>query len=377
MKNLKICFVQPSVYSLFNKNCRQTFGGAEVQVYQIGKYISENYNNIKISYLVGDFKQEKIEIYNDIEIYKGKSFLINDPKLVQLYKAFKIFFCLKNIKADIYIQRTATIGTGLVAFFCKLFKKKFIYMISHEIDVSGEFKRKNKFNGIIYEWGLKNADLIISQSEKQKELLKRNYNKKSVVIKSVYKIKEDIGFDDKKYVLWVGRCEKWKAPEKYLQLVKNNQDIKFIMIMPKSNSKFYDNSFKIIQKKTSKLKNLTFIEKVSFNEIDKYFKKAKMFINTSDYEGFPNTFIQAAKNKVPILSLNVNPDDFLNNNDCGFCVNDLEKMEKKIRELWNDKKIRERLGENAYRYAKNNHNIEKNAKMFVKTTCNLIGFDFK
>lgn len=372
MKNLKICFIQPSVYSLFNKNCKQTFGGAEVQVYQIGKYISENYNNFEISYLVGDFGQRKIEVYSNIKIYKGKSFLTKDSKYVQLYKAFKIFFCLKNIKADVYVQRTATVGTGLVAFFCKLFKKKFIYMISHEIDVSKEFRKKNKFSGIIYEWGLKNADLIISQSEKQKDTLKRNYNKKSVVIKSVYDIEKDLDIKNKGYVLWVGRCEKWKAPEKYIQLAENNQEMEFIMIMPKSNNKSCDDYFKTIQKKANKLKNLIFIEKVFFGEINKYFKKAKIFINTSDYEGFPNTFIQAAKNKVPILSLNVNPDDFLSKNECGFCVNDLGKIERKLIELWNNKKLREELGKNAYSYAKNSHDIEKNVRVFINTIRDLI-----
>ena len=364
--NSRICFIQLSIYPLFNKNCRRTFGGAEVQVYQIGKHISKNYNNIRVSYLVGDLGQKKVEIYDNIKIYKGPAFTINSPKYTQLFEVLKILFCLKNINADIYIQRSATAGTGLIAFFCKLFSKKFVYMISHEIDVSGEFKEKNKLAGYFYEWGLKNADLVVSQSERQKELLEKNYNKKSVVIKSVYKIGKDISLSDKEYVLWVGRCEKWKAPEKYLQLVKNNQKIKFITIMPKSNDKSYNDYFETVQKKASELKNLIFIKEVSFSEINEYFKKAKIFINTSDYEGFPNTFIQAAKNKVPILSLNVNPDNFLDKYNCGFCINDLKKMEEKLIELWYDRSLREKLGENAYKYTKDNHEIKKNVEIFME-----------
>lgn len=369
--NLKICFVQPSVYPLFNKKSKRTFGGAEVQVYQIGKYISKNYTTIKISYWVGNFGQKKVETYDNVKIYRGVALEKNDSKCSQLCKSLQLFFHLKSINADVYVQRSATAGTGLIAFFCKLFNKKFVYMVSHEIDVSGEFKRKNKLNGKIYEWGLKNANLIITQSEKQKELLRENYNKKSVVIKSIYKIEKDTSFDNKKYVLWVGRCEKWKAPEKYIQLAENNQALKFIMIMPKSNNKLYDNYFKVIREKASGVENLVLIERVIFSEIDEYFKKAKIFINTSDYEGFPNTFIQAAKNKVPILSFNVNPDNFLSKHQCGFCINDLKKIEEKLRELWNDKKLRNKLGENAYKYAKNNHDIKKNTQIFIDAIYNL------
>ena len=373
MKNkLKICFVQPSVYSLFNKKNKRIFGGAEVQVYQIGNYIAENYRSVGVSYLVGNFGQAKIEIYNNIKIYRGANFFKDRSKFIQLREALKLLVCLKKINADVYIQRSATAGTGLIALFCKLFNKKFVYMISHEIDVSEEFKKKNKFGGRIYEWGLKNADLVISQSEKQKELLEKNYCKESIVIKSVYEIERDINFDNKKYVLWVGRCEKWKAPEKYLQLAKNNQEIKFIMIMPKSNNKFYDDYFETIQKKASKIRNLIFIESVTFNEINKYFKKAKIFINTSNYEGFPNTFIQAAKNKTLILSLNVNPDNFLDKYQCGFCNDDLEKLGERLGELWNNKRLGERLGENAYKYAEDNHDIKRNVKIFMDAIYNLI-----
>ena len=369
--NLKICFVQPSVYPLFNKKNKRTFGGAEVQVYQIGNYIADNYGGISVFYLVGNFGQEKIEIYNSVRIYRGANFLKDRSKFIQLREILKLLSSLKEINADVYVQRSATAGTGLIAFFCKLFNKKFIYMASHEIDVSGEFKRKNKLAGYFYEWGLKNANLVVSQSEEQKKLLMKNYDKKSIVINSVYKIEKNIDVKNKKYVLWVGRCEKWKAPEKYIQLTENNQEIKFIMIMPKSNNEFYDDYFKNIQKKASKIKNLIFIEKVIFDEIDDYFKKAKIFINTSNYEGFPNTFIQAAKNKTPIISFNVNPNNFLDKYKCGFCIGNLKKIEEKLIELWNNKELREKLGENAYKYAKDNHDIKRNTKIFIDAIYNL------
>ena len=116
------------------------------------------------------------------------------------------------------------------------------------------------------------------------------------------------------------------------------------------------------REKQKKIENLEFIEYVPFDEIDEYFQKAKIFVNTSIKEGFPNTFIQAAKNKTPIISLNVNPDNFLNEYNCGFCSNDdFGEMNKILNKVLNDDDLYKQISENVCNYAKGNHDIEKNA----------------
>ena len=39
--------------------------------------------------------------------------------------------------------------------------------------------------------------------------------------------------------------------------------------------------------------------------------KSKILINTSSFEGFPNTFVQAWANGVPVISLKVDPDNII------------------------------------------------------------------
>ena len=89
-----------------------------------------------------------------------------------------------------------------------------------------------------------------------------------------------------------------------------------------------------------------------------FFQNVKIFVNTSTYEGFPNTFIEAWKNGIPVISLNVNPDDIITAYSLGFCSKTISQMNKDINLLYSDEKLYKKLSNSAYLYVKKNHNLE-------------------
>jgi glycosyltransferase involved in cell wall biosynthesis len=60
------------------------------------------------------------------------------------------------------------------------------------------------------------------------------------------------------------------------------------------------------------------LEWIPFEEVERLFAQALVLINTSLFEGFPNTFLQAGKYAVPLLSLQVDPDGFIEGYECGI-----------------------------------------------------------
>ena len=106
--------------------------------------------------------------------------------------------------------------------------------------------------------------------------------------------------------------------------------------------------------------------------MDSFFERAKVFVNTSESEGFPNTFVQACKNATPILSLTVNPDDFINKHGCGLCSNgDWDIFVDMLQRLLDEETSR-KYGRNGRRYAEENHDIRKISKKYEETFRQLV-----
>lgn len=357
-KKRRICFVSLYAYSLFDDRCSVPHGGSEVQLYQLAKKLAQ-FGVAKVSFVVGDFGQADEEVFDGIKVVKAFPVKQREFKYITgIFYQLKFFRLLRRVNADVYVQRAAGIETGLLALFCRIFRKKFIYMAASSIDVDGSFGKRDWIANIFYSLGLRNTSKVVVQSEDQRGLLKKNYGKDSVIIKNSFVLPEQtVPREVRRFILWVGSAQNLKQPWVLLDIATKIPSEQFVMIMPKHDESLW----KKTQEAAQVIPNLRFIETVPFSEINEYFAKAKLFINTSVFEGFPNTFVQAAMYGVPIVSLNVNPDNFLNEYGCGFCAgSDVAGLVNGVRAVLNDEAEWSKKSLHARHYATENHDIEVN-----------------
>jgi glycosyltransferase involved in cell wall biosynthesis len=356
---MKICFIAPKAYQLFNPKIKSTFGGAEVQLSLLSKELAKD-KKLNVNFMVADYGQNNVENYSDVKVWKSLNFKTN--KLNQTKDFFKVF---NKINADIYIQRTLTIQSGLIALYCKLRKKKFVYMVAHDRETDKKHEiYLNFINSFFAKLTFKLANKVIVQNEYQKENILKNFKRESFLLKKgliVESIKENkIKYD----AIWVGRCEKWKNPEIFLDLVKSFSKSKFIMVCPKATNK--EKYFNEISKKANKLKNLTFIDFIENNKINDLLYQSKVFIFTSDKEGdWPMTVLEAASCGVPIISYKLNYDYLIDKYNGGiYCNNNFVKFKKVFKELITNDYMLANYSKNVYKYAKENHDIKINTNIF-------------
>ena len=352
---MKIAVILPAgSEALFDRNSQQVFGGANVQMYQIAKELGQC-EGVDCYTLIEDYQTIDFDEQGSFKLVKtyGKS----DPTLVKFWKYHRQ---LQKIKPDAILQHGLTFFSALLAIYCKLLGVSFVYMFAHDVEAEGRYQESGK-RSPIFKWLLSNAHVLITQNTYQKDQLLKRYGRKSQVVRNGFYLKLTKQSQGD-YVLWIARHSTWKRPELFIQLACENPHLQFKMVCPTSMAADYDD---LIQK-ASEVSNLEFVKFVPFDQIDAYFNKAKLVANTSDHEGFPQTFIQATINSLPVLSLNVNPDQVLTDYGFGFCCNgNMDVLNEKLHLIFTDEALYREMSSKAYLYAGENHDIQKNVEQIV------------
>jgi glycosyltransferase involved in cell wall biosynthesis len=356
---MKICFIQPRAYELFQPAVQTQFGGAEVQMYLHAKELAKHPEH-QVSFMVADYGQAKKETYDNVQVYKSINFRHSlFRQIVAFYKTFRI------IDPDIYLQMTLTRFSFIIALWCLLTGKKFVYLISHDHDLNGKILKTNfilqKLSLLVFIFSHK----IIAQNKYQYELLKK-YHIHSEIIRSSLEAAPQTA-NEKEYHLWIARAEVWKRPELFIQLAECYPDEKFLMVCPPF-SEVDTDYFTSLMQHSSRLKNLVFIDHyIHFSELDNLFSKSKLFINTSESEGFPTTFIHACKNGIPVLSLSVNPDNIFETHGIGFyCHDKMEELKARMEEICRDEELYKTTVQNCLRYFDTHHHLSVNSAALIK-----------
>lgn len=360
---VRICFVAPKAYGLFDPRIQTGFGGAEVDLYLLAAELAKD-SDFDVSFITADYGQIDGQTIENVRILKSL-----DWKQNSLVGAMKIRRALKQARADMYMIKTASPGVPLVWAFCRTHRKKFLYRTAHSSECDGTYIKKHPLLGRLFAFCLGRADGVFVQNQSDSEQLRRTMRVESLVIPNGHR-KTTAAACRRDHVLWVGRSVGFKQPQRYLELARQFPHVPFIMICRQAAG---DLDYQSLQKQAGQISNLKFIQNADFHDIDKYFARAMVFVNTSDAEGFANTFIHAAKNGTAILSFAVNPDDFLTRFACGLCCGgNFTMMVRGLDSLLQGAKYLQ-AGENAKKYFGQRHDIEKIARKYKAVLFGLVG----
>ncbi len=264
---------------------------------------------------------------------------------------------LIKIKPHAILQRGASRNLFFIAFWAKLLGIKLVFLGARDNDFEvGNELIRYKHDRMLYRWGIRITSNFILQNKLQEERLRRNYRKKKILCIPNIWLKpvknEKIGIDSKQYALWVGTFNKRKRPEWYIDLSKKLREKKFVMVGGPGNLEFYNQC-----KSASKLvENMSFLGQQNFWFTNTLFSKAKVFVCTSESEGFPNTFLQAWANNKPIITT-FDPSGIVKKEGLGIVVSNMEELANAVYTLESQNKY-EKIQNNITQYFFENHNAQ-------------------
>lgn len=345
-----ICFIAPNAFPLLADDADiELVGGAELQQVIVAREL------VRLGYPVSmiclNFGQRDRCEVDGIIVHRAFRPAEGLPVLRFIWpRLTSIWRCLKTVDADIYYQRAASMMTGVMAAFCRLHGKKSIFAVAGDPMI--RFSR-DKW---IYEYGIRHVDRVFVQNSEQERFVRQHFGRDSILIPNCYEAARIRTSVPRKFVLWVSTIRQLKRPDLFLDVAQALPGYQFTMVggMAADEAPLYEET----RARAEKLENVDFVGFVPYAKVNQYFDNAILFVNTSDSEGFPNTFLQSWARGVPTVSF-VDSGARVNGEPIGRVVDSIDDMRAAVGDLLERHTERTRLGAECKIYVERNHGTDR------------------
>jgi glycosyltransferase involved in cell wall biosynthesis len=310
-------------------------GGEEVQQTLLAKALARR--GYSTSMVVGDYGQQDGAVWDAVRAYKAHSADEGIPVLRFVHPRWtKLCAALRRANADVYYLSCASARVGQVALWARRNQRRIIFRIASDTDCEPDRLlvptwRDRK----LYEYGLRRADCILAQSVKQQELLQKNYRLESSVARLLVDTPASVaGFHERDVaMLWVSNIRQLKRPDLFLELARRLPEYCASMVGGTQTGALV--LYEQIRAQAPGYSNLTFYGALPYRSTARVFDRAKVFVNTSEIEGFPNSYLQAWIRGVPVVAF-LDPDGIIEREGLGRAVRNLDEMTAAVRALAGD-----------------------------------------
>jgi glycosyltransferase involved in cell wall biosynthesis len=234
--------------------------------------------------------------------------------------------------AQAYFQRGAGFATFLMALHCKVHRRPFVFHWASDDDLDG--RRMSEFPALrpFFKLGRRWARLQVCQTAHQMGLLPPRERRRAVLIPNVLdtSLPWKVGAGDR--VLWVGAIKpQAKRVDRFLDLAAALPQRRFLMAGDLRGPPSFQRGFR---ERLAGLPNVEWLGFTERHDLPKVYARGRVLVNTSDFEGFPNTFLEAAACGVPTVSLNVDPNGILGGGAGRFLAGDVAGLPRAVEELF-------------------------------------------
>ena len=377
---LHICFVAPNAWPILAQDSATTFvGGAEVQQVRLARGLIRH--GYRVSMICADHGQPAVTEVGGVRVVRCPRTGVGLPGVRFLHPwATGVWAALRSVDADVYYQRTASAVTGVVGLFARRHNKRFVYAAAHDLDLAKDrtvelfMRRAGWRDRQLFTLGLTLADEVIAQHAGQVADCRTWYGRTPVTVPSCYEKPAGARADRDGCVLWVSTLRPWKRPELFLDLARRLPHLRFRMVGGAGSEATGPELFARIKAGAESLPNVEFVGFVPHAHIEPHFDAARVFVNTSTNEGFPNTFLQAWSRGIPTVSF-CDTASRVDGKPVTGVVRDFDEMTGTVRELMGNDEAWLAAGSRARRCADESHTLDAALDVYQQVFNRLCGIE--
>ncbi|MGH8745865.1 MAG: glycosyltransferase family 4 protein [Burkholderiales bacterium] len=330
---MKICLVGLLNLSVLAPEYRDhAVGGESVQQTLLARALARRGHDV--SMIVADCGQPDGARWDAITTFKAYRLEAGVPGWRFIHPRWTgLWAALTRADADAYYTSCAGMHLGLLAMFCRSARKRLVFRAASDADCEpSRLLVPYARDRWLYEYGLRRADTILVQSAAQAGALRRNYGLKSVVAGMLVEPPRLVPARDID-VLWIGNIRRVKRADRALELADKLPQARIHMVggpLPGEEALYEE-----VALEAGARSNVSFRGRLSYADASELYGRARVLLNTSDVEGFPNTYLQAWAAGVPVITL-IDPDGVIAREGLGTCLREPAGLAEAVVRLLED-----------------------------------------
>lgn len=355
----RVCVLIPSHWSA-------KVGGAEMQVRLLVERLVARPNvdlhvvarNVGADYRPHGYRLHRVPARRQV----GGTFVLEAPALHGV---------LRRVAPDVIYQRVACAYTGVAAHYARATGTKFVWHVSSDNDLAPRTRRRSwkslpllalhALSDRAVRHGARHADVVVVQTREQAAALAERHGRTdSRRIANFHPPLPQVPAKDpdRLTVCWLGNVKPLKRPELFLRLARDLAapgHVEFVLAGAVQMPAAQWRAAKAAAGPPPGFRDVGPLAPEAANEL---LGRAHVLVNTSRWEGFPNTFIQAWQREVAVASLAVNPDGVFDGDALGLCAHDdYATLRAQVARLLAEPTLRRSLAANGAAHARAHHSI--------------------
>jgi glycosyltransferase involved in cell wall biosynthesis len=291
-----------------------------------------------------------------------------------VFDAPQLWRVLHELQPGVIYQQMRQSYTAVCARYAARAGIPFFFQVASDIDLdprwfAGGLSANLPFDiaeNALGAWGLRHASHIVVQTARQGRVLQERFRREAAaVVRNFQPLPSSLPQkpDGPVEVFWVANFKQVKRPELFVRLAGSfvgRADLTFTMAGRPSAA----HQFSSMMAEIRRTPNLEYLGELPIEAVNDRMARAAIHVNTSSYEGFPNTFIQAWAHGAVVASVAVDPDEEgMESLGIGICAGSFERLRTTIDELARAPDRRRAIAERAFAFAHANHSLARGAQL--------------
>jgi glycosyltransferase involved in cell wall biosynthesis len=358
---LKICIVSPNAYGALTGGYRGHAGGVEQQTTLCARWLAARGHHVSL--VTWDEGGPDGEVIDGVRVLKMRRREAGARGLRFFQRWLSLNGALARADADVYYQNCGDYVTGQVASWCVRNNRRFVYSVASDPDCDRHLPKLPLLRErVLYKYGLTRAHAIVTQTDRQRAMLNNNFALNALVLPMPCpplrgSMEPALGKREPPSlvrVLWIGRISPEKRFDLLLDVAERMPTVHFDVAGKPDED---DSDTRNLLRRAAGLPNVHLHGLVRRDRLPEIYGAATAVLCTSDYEGFPNTFLEAWSFGTPVVSTQ-DPDGLLSTHGLGLHVRGLDGIVEGVRSLIRLPDLWQQTAQAGFNYVNSRHRTD-------------------